>query len=143
MTIIEIKALENGAHRNQTGNFKTIPDGYAVIPDDMVIPLSFPFVNIEVAEETRYKEVKTLKDVVKTREVIEHNEEENPIKVEKKYTVKEMVTEQIPYTTMVVTSMTEGVMPEPEPIPVPDNGNDPVTWNELAEAYKEGVNSID
>jgi hypothetical protein len=125
MKIIEIKALENGAHRNQTGNFKTIPDGYAVIPDDMTIPSTFPFVNIEVAEETRYKEVKPLKDVVKTREVnaLDENGEpivddnENPVKTIKKYTVKEMVTEQIPYTAMVVTSMTEGVMPEPEPIP--------------------------
>ena len=35
MRIIEIAALENGAHRNQTGAFTSIPDGWAMIPDGM------------------------------------------------------------------------------------------------------------
>ncbi len=97
MKIIEIKALDNGAHRNQTGNFKTIPEGYALIPDDMVIPSTFPFVNIEAAEETRYKKEHTF------------NTE-----------TEEYETKEIPYTVTVVTSMTEGVMPEPVPEPVPE-----------------------
>ena len=38
--------------------------------------------------------------------------------------------------------------PEPEPVeseevPEPDEGDDPVTWNDLAQAYNEGVNSLD
>ena len=49
MRIIEITALDNGAHRNQTGTFSTIPDGWAVIPDDMETP-NFPFGEVEVAE---------------------------------------------------------------------------------------------
>lgn len=49
MQIIEIKALDNGAHRNQT-NHGVVPSGWAIIPDDMVIPDTFPFVNIEVAD---------------------------------------------------------------------------------------------
>ena len=48
MRIIEVNALSNGAHRNQSGDFKTAPSGWAMIPDDMVIPDTFPFVNIEV-----------------------------------------------------------------------------------------------
>lgn len=44
MTIIEIAALENGAHRNQTGTFATIPDGWAVVPESVEIPDTFPFV---------------------------------------------------------------------------------------------------
>ena len=48
MRIIEIAPLPNGAHRNQTGNFKVIPEGWAAIPDKMEIPPTFPFVNIEV-----------------------------------------------------------------------------------------------
>ena len=48
MRIIEIAALDNGAHRNQTGSFASAPDGWAVIPDDMAIPDSFPFVDITV-----------------------------------------------------------------------------------------------
>ena len=46
MTIIEIAALENGAHRNQTGAFAVIPDGWAAIPVDMAIPETFPFVEV-------------------------------------------------------------------------------------------------
>lgn len=49
MTIIEITALSNGAHRNQTGTFSTIPDGWAIIPDGMETT-NFPFGEVEVAE---------------------------------------------------------------------------------------------
>lgn len=44
MNIIEITALENGAHRNQTGTFAAVPDGWAVIPEGLTIPDTFPFV---------------------------------------------------------------------------------------------------
>lgn len=50
MYTIEITPLSNGAHRNQTGTLNTIPDGWAVIPDDMIIPTSFPFVDITVTD---------------------------------------------------------------------------------------------
>lgn len=52
MLIIEIAALSNGAHRNQSisGTLSTIPDGWAVIPDTISIPDTFPFVNIEVED---------------------------------------------------------------------------------------------
>ena len=49
MRIIEIKTLENGSHRNQTGDFKTIPEGWAVIPDEMETP-NFPFGEVETKE---------------------------------------------------------------------------------------------
>lgn len=49
MNIIEIKPLENGGHRNQSGNFNTIPDEWAVVPDDMEIP-NFPFGEVAVEE---------------------------------------------------------------------------------------------
>lgn len=52
MRIIEITVLSNGAHRNQSGTFSTIPDGWAVIPDGIAIPDTFPFVNIEVDGQT-------------------------------------------------------------------------------------------
>ena len=48
MTIIEIEELSNGAHRNQNGDMRKIPTGWAVIPDGMSIPASFPFVDITV-----------------------------------------------------------------------------------------------
>jgi len=45
MRIIKIQAEENGGHDNQTinGNIP-VPDGWVIIPDDMEVPLSFPFV---------------------------------------------------------------------------------------------------
>ena len=49
MEIIEIKSLENGAHRNQNGSFSAVPDGWAVKPEDMVCE-SFPFGEVEAAE---------------------------------------------------------------------------------------------
>ena len=49
MTIIEISALDNGAHRNQSGNMCTIPDGWAVIPDGMETE-NFPFGDVTAEE---------------------------------------------------------------------------------------------
>ena len=49
MRIIEINALENGAHRNHTGEFDSVPDGWAVIPEDMPCE-NFPFGEVETAE---------------------------------------------------------------------------------------------
>lgn len=73
MQIIEIKALENGAHSNQTsGAIKAPPPGWAEIPAGMEIPETFPFVDIEV----------------------EGN---------------------------VVTKMTAGTVPEPDPEPTPES----------------------
>lgn len=48
MKIIEIQALPNGAHRNQTTTSTTIPTGWAEIPADVGIPETFPFVDIQV-----------------------------------------------------------------------------------------------
>lgn len=48
MRIIEIHALDNGAHRNQTTTSTTIPTGWAEIPADVAIPETFPFVDIKV-----------------------------------------------------------------------------------------------
>ena len=52
MRIIEIQALPNGAHRNQTGNFPAIPTGWAEISEDVPIPETFPFVDLAVEGDT-------------------------------------------------------------------------------------------
>jgi hypothetical protein len=49
MRIIEITALSNGAHRNQTCNLKTVPSGWAVVPEAIKTE-NFPFGDIEVEE---------------------------------------------------------------------------------------------
>ena len=49
MKIIEISKLENGSHRNQEyPEFSPIPKGWAVIPDSIALPSTFPFVHIVV-----------------------------------------------------------------------------------------------
>ena len=47
MRIIEINPLSNMAHRNQIVTFCDVPDGWAIIPDDMETP-NFPFGDITV-----------------------------------------------------------------------------------------------
>ena len=51
MTIIELAPIKNGAHHNQTVSGKiTIPNGWAVIPEEMALPETFPFVNVEAQD---------------------------------------------------------------------------------------------
>ncbi len=77
MRIIEINTLENGGHRNQIGNFEIIPDGWAVVPDDMETP-NFPYGDIEVKDEDIIKteielidgEEKEVEKVIGTRKVV-------------------------------------------------------------------------
>ena len=66
MQIIEIVALPNGAHRNQTWYKEIIPDGWALIPENMAIPATFPFVDIKVKDNTYLQddEQYTRKEVV-------------------------------------------------------------------------------
>lgn len=49
MKLIEIAALENGAHRNQSGGVSSVPNGWAVIPDGMTME-NFPFGEVEAEE---------------------------------------------------------------------------------------------
>lgn len=49
MKLIEIQALPNGAHRNQTvSGAVAVPVGWAEIPADVAIPETFPFVDVVV-----------------------------------------------------------------------------------------------
>lgn len=48
MTMIEIQALDNGAHNNQTYH-GFLPDGWAVIPEDMECE-NFPFGEVTLEE---------------------------------------------------------------------------------------------
>lgn len=50
MRIIEIAALSNGGHRNQTTNsLRVIPEGWAVVPNDLKTE-NFPFGEVTVEE---------------------------------------------------------------------------------------------
>lgn len=49
MRLIEIESQKNGSHRNQTANLKTVPAGWAVIPDGIETQ-NFPFGDITIEE---------------------------------------------------------------------------------------------
>ena len=51
MIMIEIAPLFNGAHRNQIGSAKAVPDGWAILQDGMATP-NFPFGDITVDDQT-------------------------------------------------------------------------------------------
>jgi hypothetical protein len=92
MHIICLTPLEEGVYNDHNANHITAPpEGWAMIPDDMVLPNTFPRLgSIEAQEITYPYEVEVEKD-------------------------GEMVTEQRERVIMTVTVMTEGTLPEPEP----------------------------
>lgn len=94
MTIIEIVALENGAHRNQTGGISTIPNGWAVVPENIVIPDTFPFVDI------------TVKDGIVTSMTAGVMPE--PAPVEEVPSQMDVLEAQVMYTAMMTDTLIEG-----------------------------------
>lgn len=53
MKIVELVALENGAHRNRKTDFDVeVPDGWALVSEDLEIPATFPFVKNLVQDES-------------------------------------------------------------------------------------------
>lgn len=98
MHIIQIKPLEDGVYNDHaSNNITTPPEGWAMIPEDMVLPSTFPRLGSLEAEEITYTyDVKVEKTNEETGET-------------------EIVTEQRERVIMTVTKMTEGTLPEPEP----------------------------
>ena len=91
MWIVKIEENPNGSHSNNcSGQITTVPEGWAMIPGDMELPDTFPFVSLEAEEVIHYREVM----------------------------VAPGVWEKKPFPMMTVTSMIPGIMPpasEPEP----------------------------
>ena len=59
MKYLEIEALENGAHRSQSGG--ACPSGWAILPEDVEIPETFPFVKVTTVEKDGQLFIKSLK----------------------------------------------------------------------------------
>ena len=95
MLIIEIVALDNGAHRNQNinGSLSAIPDGWAVVPDTIEIPDTFPFVDIEVDGQTV---------TAMTAGVLP-----DPAPIEETPSQLDMIEAQITYTAMMTDTLLE------------------------------------
>ena len=98
MKIIEVAALSNGAHRNQTIDAAIdIPEGWAVIPDDMETE-NFPFGEV-VAENV---------DGVMSVAKWIPGEMPEPIPVEVKLSQLDIIEAQVTYTAMMTDTLLEG-----------------------------------
>ena len=95
MRIIEITALENGAHRNQSGGLSVVPSGWAFIPEDMVCE-NFPFGVITVDE--------SVPPVVTSWTPGEIPE---PEPVEEQPTQLDIIEAQVTYTAMMTDTLLE------------------------------------
>lgn len=114
MWIVNLEANPNGSHNDhRADHITTVPDGWAMIPDEFTVPSTFPFVGIEAEDVTFYREVEVVKEVTKTRDTGMVDEDGDPITEE--YTELETVTEEQEYTLLTVTAMTEGTLPEAVP----------------------------
>ena len=134
MHTIDLTPLEVGVYNDhKSDNITTPPKGWAMIPDDMVLPRTFPRLGSIEAEEITYTyEVEVEKDVEKTRQTPQYDEEGNmlAVMVTETYTEKEIVIEQREKVIMTVTKMTEGTLPPPvEPEPT----NDELVWQAITD----------
>ena len=131
MTIIETQAMDNGSHRNQTvfGEVE-LPEGWAIVADDLVKPGSWPFVDLTVEEVTYYKTVSYVREKTFVNDDGKHE-----------HTIED-VTEEVPYIVPTVTAMTEREKPEKPELEMPTPASTPTVWDELDAAYQEGVDSV-
>lgn len=96
MTIIEIIALDNGAHRNQSGG-NAIPDGWAVIPEGMETE-NFPFGEVEV---------ETINGIPTVTKWIPGALPEPEPEVEPEPSVNDRIEAQVTYTAMMTGTLLE------------------------------------
>lgn len=112
MHIIDLTPLVPGVYNDhKADHITTVPEGWAMIPEDFPLPSTFPRLGSIEAEELTYtREVEVQKPVTKQRDTGMVDEDGNPIMED--YTEMETVKESHEYTMMTVTAMTEGTLPE-------------------------------
>ena len=100
MYMIEITALENGAHRNMCyyNYIPPVPNGWAVIPEDMELP-NFPFGEVEV------EEIDGVMTVTKWIAGVIPEPEPEP---EPQPTQLDIIEAQVTYTAMMTDTLLEG-----------------------------------
>ena len=99
MRIVEIAALDNGAHRNQTisGVLSRLPEGWAVVPEELEVEC-FPFGSVTVEEIGGVPTVTAW--VAGTIPVAESEEEETPTRMD-------VLEAQVTYTAMMTDTLLE------------------------------------
>lgn len=102
MWIINIETNQYGAHDNHGGDhIVSVPEGWAIIPDDMVRPDSFPFVFLETEMVTHQMGERTFTAMTVTKMtpgVLPPTTEPEP-------TWQERIEAQITYTAMMTDSL--------------------------------------
>jgi len=102
MHIIKIEPYENGAHDNQNVNgVIPLPKGYAIIPEDVDIPHTYPFVFIDVENDVVTSMTANQEAYEKALEAYEKALEEHPEPVEPE-------TDDVTWDSMA-EAITEGV----------------------------------
>lgn len=97
---IQIEKNPDGSHAFQIGG--VLENGWAAIPENMELPKTFPFVNIEVTEVT-HPAVTTINSKIVDDEIVD-----------------EVILLEPEFTQLEVVAMTEGeeiVLQEPEQVP--------------------------
>lgn len=106
--------IEQGVYLARSFNSETnVPDGWALIPDDMELPQSFPRLGSLKAEMIDYVfEEEIEEEVEKTRIVTNLNDDGLPVETKEKYNVMEKKNKLVTHQKMTVVEMTEGEVPE-------------------------------
>lgn len=114
MHIINTTPLEEGVYNDHKADLITTPpEGWAMIPEDMTLPSTFPRLGSLKTEYITYTyNIEVEKDVVKTRDVEVINEDGEVEVIKEEYTEKETVVEQCEKVMLTVVEMTEGTLPE-------------------------------
>lgn len=122
MWIICLTPVAPGVYNdNRADHITAPPEGWAMIPEDFLLPSTYPRLGSIEAEELTYtREVAVQREVAKTREVETVDDEGIPIIVTEEYTEIETVIEERDFAMMTVTEMTEGNLPEPVDEPEPE-----------------------
>lgn len=97
MKMLQIKALDNGAHNNQTFH-NILPEGWAVIPDDMECE-NFPFGEVEVEE---------INGVMTVTKWIAGEIPDPEPETEPEPTQLDIIEAQVTYTAMMTGTLLEG-----------------------------------
>ena len=114
MHIIQLDALEPGVYNDHyKSGISEPPEGWAMIPDDMALPRTFP----RLGEPPEVEEI-TYQYEVEEERVDEETGEKVMVKVQKAHVI------------LTVTKMTEGTLPALEP---PEPTNDELQWQAITD----------
>lgn len=113
MYIINLTPIEQGVYQVCGFDESGVPDGWALIPDNMVLPSTFPRLGSIKTEWSDYSyETEEYEDVEKVKTIFIKDEYGNDVAQQQTYVERELVKKEVPYQMLTVVEMTEGVLPD-------------------------------